>query len=72
MKMFERLPNPDLQRVQLPTSIIAERLRVLVLPGSWTNNRACMRLEAYGCPLHTGETIFVCMQAIVFHMYFLF
>ena len=53
--MFGRESNTDLQRIELPTPVIADRLRIIVLPGSWTNSRACMRVEAYGCTVHTSK-----------------
>ena len=56
-QVFGRHDVPDLQRVELPAPIVAERIRIIVVPSSWTRSRACMRVEAHGCPVHTSKSI---------------
>ena len=63
--MFGREANPSLQRVQLPTPIIAERLRIIVIPGSWARTRACMRVEAHGCLVPNSKKILVVSSCTV-------
>lgn len=54
MQVFARSDDDAIETTDLPTNITAERLRIVISPGSWTNNRACLRLEVYGCPVNEG------------------